>query len=392
MLNMAMSENSTKVLLLGSGELGKEIAIECQRLGIEVIACDRYPNAPAMQVAHRGYVFDMMDSQALTEIIATVNPDYIVPEIEAINTDTLLTIESTGITVVPNAVATSLTMDREKIRTLAKDALGLPTSDFYLVDAFNDFSDAISKLGFPCISKPIMSSSGKGQSKIQALEDVKPAWEKALSEARGSCDKVMIESFIEFDFEITLLTVSAVDGIFFCDPIGHRQANGDFQESWQPQAMSTRALQKSQQIAKSIVTALGGYGIFGVELFIKGDDVYFNEVSPRPHDTGLVTLISQDTSEFALHVRAFLKCPIKRINSATPSACAALLAQGQSTNISFLGITNVLSGPEVQLRLFAKPEINGERRLGVTLAKDKSVEKARKKAITMKEKIRIQLN
>ena len=313
MFGTATSKNATRVLLLGSGELGKEVAIECQRLGLEVIACDRYENAPAMQVAHRSYTLDMLDGEALEQIIAKEQPDYVVPEIEAIATDKLVELEANGLNVVPTANATRLTMNREGIRRLAAEELGLTTSPYHFASTYQEFTQAIESVGIPCVCKPIMSSSGKGQSVIKSAEDVETAWQYAQEGGRTGAGRVIVEGFIDFDYEITLLTVKAVDGINFCAPIGHRQEDGDYRESWQPQAMSDAALSAAQDAAGKVVNALGGRGIFGVELFVKGDTVIFNEVSPRPHDTGLVTLMSQDSSEFALHVRAFTGLPISGI-------------------------------------------------------------------------------
>ncbi|MGF1684682.1 formate-dependent phosphoribosylglycinamide formyltransferase [Photobacterium minamisatsumaniensis] len=376
MLGSATSLNATRVLLLGSGELGKEVAIECQRLGLEVIAIDRYANAPAMQVAHRSHVIDMLDSEALKHVIELEKPHYVVPEIEAIATETLVELERDGLNVVPTANATKLTMNREGIRRLAAEDLSIPTSPYEFSDQFDDFAASVERIGTPCVVKPIMSSSGKGQSVIKTPADIETAWQYAQEGGRAGAGRVIVEGFVEFDYEITLLTVRAVDGIHFCAPIGHRQEDGDYRESWQPQQMSESALKAAQDVAEKVVNALGGYGLFGVELFVKGDEVLFSEVSPRPHDTGMVTLISQELSEFALHVRAFLGLPIHSINQFGPSASAVVLAEGVSSNIRFDNLTAALARPNTQVRLFAKPEINGRRRLGVALTRRDSVEQA----------------
>ncbi|MGF1702464.1 formate-dependent phosphoribosylglycinamide formyltransferase [Photobacterium makurazakiensis] len=376
MLGSATSLNATRVLLLGSGELGKEVAIECQRLGLEVIAIDRYANAPAMQVAHRSHVIDMLDSEALKHVIELEKPHYVVPEIEAIATETLVELERDGLNVVPTANATKLTMNREGIRRLAAEDLSIPTSPYEFSDQFDDFAASVERIGTPCVVKPIMSSSGKGQSVIKTPADIETAWQYAQEGGRAGAGRVIVEGFVEFDYEITLLTVRAVDGIHFCAPIGHRQEDGDYRESWQPQQMSEAALKAAQDVAEKVVNALGGYGLFGVELFVKGDEVLFSEVSPRPHDTGMVTLISQELSEFALHVRAFLGLPIHSINQFGPSASAVVLAEGVSSNIRFDNLTAALARPNTQVRLFAKPEINGRRRLGVALTRRDSVEQA----------------
>ncbi|WP_420911065.1 formate-dependent phosphoribosylglycinamide formyltransferase [Vibrio aestuarianus] len=367
MFGTATRENATRVLLLGSGELGKEVAIECQRLGLEVIACDRYADAPAMQIAHRSHVIDMLDGDALQAIIELEKPDYVVPEIEAIATSKLVELEAQGLNVVPTAKATQLTMNREGIRRLAAETLSLPTSPYQFADSHDDFIAAVEQVGIPCVVKPVMSSSGKGQSVIKSSEDVEKAWTYAQEGGRTGAGRVIIEGFIDFDYEITLLTVRAVDGVHFCAPIGHRQEDGDYRESWQPQAMSANAIKAAEYVAEQVVNALGGYGLFGVELFVKGDKVIFNEVSPRPHDTGMVTLISQDMSEFALHVRAFTGMPIHSITQYGPSASAVVLGQGSSSNIRFDGIDEALAMPKTQIRLFGKPDIDGRRRLGVTL-------------------------
>lgn len=371
------SESATRALLLGSGELGKEVAIELQRLGIEVIAVDRYANAPAMQIAHRHHVINMLDAQALRQLILQERPHYIIPEIEAIATDALLELEQEGFNVVPTARATRLTMDREGIRRLAAETLGLATSPYQFADTEAEYLKAVADVGTPCVVKPVMSSSGKGQSVVRNIDQAAVAWQYAQEGGRAGRGKVIVEGFVPFDYEITLLTVSAVDGIHFCAPIGHRQEEGDYRESWQPQQMSAEALAKAQHIAKEVVTALGGYGLFGVELFIQGDNVYFSEVSPRPHDTGMVTLISQDLSEFALHVRAILGLPIGQITQYGPAASAVLLQDGDSQNIRYGNLAQALQRvPGAQLRLFGKPEIHGRRRLGVALVRAQSIEQA----------------
>ncbi|PQJ45972.1 phosphoribosylglycinamide formyltransferase 2 [Vibrio campbellii] len=389
MFGTATSTHATRVLLLGSGELGKEVAIECQRLGLEVIACDRYANAPAMQVAHRSYVIDMLDGQALEEIINKEQPAYVVPEIEAIATDKLVELEEKGLNVVPTAKATKLTMNREGIRRLAAEELALNTSPYQFADIFEDFKAAVEHIGIPCVVKPVMSSSGKGQSVIKTEEDVQTAWEYAQEGGRTGAGRVIVEGFIDFDYEITLLTVRAVDGVHFCAPIGHRQEDGDYRESWQPQAMSENAIKAAEYTAEKVVNALGGYGIFGVELFVKGDKVIFNEVSPRPHDTGMVTMISQEMSEFALHVRAFTGMPINNIVQYGPSASAVILGQGTSTDIRFDNLSKAMAQPQTQVRLFGKPEIDGRRRLGVVLTRRKTIEDSIEDAVNSASKVQI---
>ncbi|MCG6282280.1 formate-dependent phosphoribosylglycinamide formyltransferase [Vibrio diabolicus] len=389
MFGTATSANATRVLLLGSGELGKEVAIECQRLGLEVIACDRYANAPAMQVAHRSYVIDMLDGSALEEVITKEQPTYVVPEIEAIATDKLVELEEKGLNVVPTAKATKLTMNREGIRRLAAEELELTTSPYRFADTFEDFKAAVEHVGIPCVVKPVMSSSGKGQSVIKTEDDVAKAWDYAQEGGRTGAGRVIVEGFIDFDYEITLLTARAVDGVHFCAPIGHRQEDGDYRESWQPQAMSENAVKAAEYTAEKVVNALGGYGIFGVELFVKGDKVIFNEVSPRPHDTGMVTMISQEMSEFALHVRAFTGMPINNIVQYGPSASAVILGQGTSTNIRFDNLTKALAQPQTQVRLFGKPEIDGRRRLGVVLTRRKTTEEAVQDAVESASKVNI---
>jgi len=370
MFGTATRPGATRALLLGSGELGKEVAIELQRFGIEVIAADRYADAPAMQVAHRAHVLDMLDGAALRALVNEVKPDLIIPELEAIATDTLAALEQEGVKVVPNARATQLTMNREGIRRLAAETLGLPTSPYRFAQSKEEFIAAVDTIGLPCVVKPVMSSSGKGQSVLRDLANLDESWTHAQEGGRAGRGKVIVEGFVPFEYEITLLTVRAVDGIHFCEPIGHRQEDGDYRESWQPQAMSELALARSKEVAAKVVEALGGYGLFGVELFIKGDEVWFSEVSPRPHDTGMVTLISQDLSEFALHVRAILGLPVGTITQYGPSASAVVLREGHSQDIRYQGIGEALAlVPGAQLRLFGKPEIAGRRRLGVALAR-----------------------
>ncbi|MBM6611178.1 formate-dependent phosphoribosylglycinamide formyltransferase [Citrobacter portucalensis] len=375
LLGTALRPAATRVMLLGSGELGKEVAIECQRLGVEVIAVDRYPDAPAMHVAHRSYVINMLDGDALRQLVEREKPDYIVPEIEAIATDMLVTLEQEGQRVVPCARATQLTMNREGIRRLAAEELSLPTSSYRFADSEVRFREAVAEIGYPCIVKPVMSSSGKGQSFIRSADQLTEAWNYAQQGGRAGAGRVIVEGVVNFDFEITLLTVSAVDGVHFCAPVGHRQEDGDYRESWQPQQMSDLALARAQEIARKVVLALGGHGLFGVELFVCGDEVIFSEVSPRPHDTGMVTLISQDLSEFALHVRAFLGLPVGEIRQYGPSASAVILPQLTSQNITFDNVQAAV-GAGMQVRFFGKPEIDGSRRLGVVLATAQSIEDA----------------
>ncbi|WP_368193724.1 formate-dependent phosphoribosylglycinamide formyltransferase [Aeromonas sp. s8] len=388
MFGTATRPGATRALLLGSGELGKEVAIELQRFGIEVIAADRYPNAPAMQVAHAAHVLDMLDGNALRALVAEVKPDLIIPEIEAIATDTLAALEQEGVKVVPNARATQLTMNREGIRRLAAETLGLPTSPYRFAQSKEEFVAAVETIGLPCVVKPVMSSSGKGQSVLRDLAKLDESWTYAQEGGRAGRGKVIVEGFVPFEYEITLLTVRAVDGIHFCAPIGHRQEDGDYRESWQPQVMSELALARSKEVAAKVVEALGGYGLFGVELFIKGDEVWFSEVSPRPHDTGMVTLISQDLSEFALHVRAILGLPVGTITQYGPSASAVVLREGHSQNIRYQGIGEALAMvPGAQLRLFGKPEIAGRRRLGVALARAADCQDAVEKAKAVAAKV-----
>ncbi len=386
-----LSATAKKVLLCGSGELGKEVAMALQGLGVEVIALDRYENAPAMQVAHRSYVLSMLDGRELRRIIELEKPDLIVPEIEAIATDTLRELEQEGFTVIPNARATQLTMNREGIRRLAAEELGLTTSPYRFANTPETFKKAVEDIGIPCVVKPIMSSSGKGQSVIRSEADIDKAWRIACEQSRTGGSSVIVEGFIDFDYEITLLTVRHKNGTSFCAPIGHRQEDGDYQESWQPHPMSKAAAGNAEQMAKKITDALGGYGIFGVELFIKGDEVIFSEVSPRPHDTGLVTLVSQDLSEFALHARAILGLPIPNIRQHGFCASSVILVEGKSDKVSFSGFEQALAEPDTTLRLFGKPEVSGKRRMGVGLAKGDSVEDARRKARAVSEAITVRL-
>ncbi|KAJ9432856.1 formate-dependent phosphoribosylglycinamide formyltransferase [Candidatus Pantoea symbiotica] len=388
-LGTALRPAATRVMLLGSGELGKEVALECQRLGVEVIAVDRYADAPAMHVAHRSYVINMLDGDALAALIAQEKPHFVVPEIEAIATEKLLELEAQGQKVVPTARAARLTMNREGIRRLAAEELSLPTSTYQFADSKENFVAAAEAIGFPCIVKPVMSSSGKGQSFIREASQLEKAWDYAQQGGRAGAGRVIVEGVVKFDFEITLLTISAVDGIHFCAPIGHRQEDGDYRESWQPQQMSELALQRAQDIAANVVKALGGYGLFGVELFVCGDEVVFSEVSPRPHDTGMVTLISQDLSEFALHVRAFLGLPIGGIRQYGPAASAVILPELNSQNVQFGNIEAAL-GSGLQLRLFGKPEIVGQRRLGVALAIGENTDEAIARAVASAAAVKVE--
>ena len=378
-----------KALLLGSGELGKEVAIELQRLGVEVVACDKYANAPAMQIAHRSYVFNMLDGEELRKVVEFEKPDHIIPEIEAIATPTLVELEKEGFHVTPTANAAFLTMNREGIRRLAAEQLGVKTSNYKFAATKEEFYSAIDEIGLPCVVKPIMSSSGHGQSTIKKAEDIEAAWAEAQEGGRAGAGKVIVEGFVKFDYEITLLTVRSVSGTVFCEPVGHIQVNGDYRYSWQPQPMSAPALEKAREIAKKVTDALGGYGIFGVELFVKGDEVIFSEVSPRPHDTGMVTMISQDMSEFALHARALLGLPVPAIEFYGPSASRAIVVEGDTNCIEFDGLEEVLSEPGVQLRIFGKPEVKGHRRMGVLLAKAGSVEEAKEKVEKAYNKLKI---
>lgn len=389
MLGTALRPAATRVMLLGSGELGKEVAIECQRLGLEVIAVDRYADAPAMHVAHRSHVINMLDAAELKALVLAEQPHFIVPEIEAIATDMLIELEQQGQRVVPCARATKLTMNREGIRRLAAEELALPTSSYRFADTESGFRQAVDEIGLPCIIKPVMSSSGKGQSFVRTREQLAKAWDYAQQGGRAGKGKVIVEGVVKFDFEITLLTVSAVDGVHFCDPIGHRQEDGDYRESWQPQQMSDKALARAQEIAQKVVVALGGYGLFGVELFVCGDEVIFSEVSPRPHDTGMVTLISQDLSEFALHVRAFLGLPVGGIRQYGPAASAVILPELASSNVKYGNLSAAL-GAGVQVRLFGKPEISGKRRMGVALATGNDIENAVDRAVKAAAAVQIE--
>lgn len=380
MIGTPLRENADRLLILGSGELGKEVVIEAQRMGIEVIAVDRYADAPAMQVAHRSHVINMLDGEALKDLVRRERPRYIVPEIEAINTLTLLELEKEGFTVIPTARATNLTMNREGIRRLAAEELGLPTAGYRFAADPEEFRKGIEEIGMPCVVKPIMSSSGKGQSVVREDADVEKSWQYAMKGTRGAADKVIIEEFIHFDYEITLLTVRYAGGTRFCPPIGHVQIKGDYHESWQPMAMTAEALAESQRQAKAITDALGGYGIFGVELFIKGNDVYFSEVSPRPHDTGMVTMVSQNLSEFELHVRAILGLPVPEVVNLAPAASHVILAEGDSQQVSFDGLAEAFTVPETKLRLFGKPDTRPGRRMGVALSLGRDTDEARKRA------------
>ena len=383
--------SATKVLLLGSGELGKEVVLEFQRYGVEVIAVDKYANAPAMQVAHRHYVISMLDAEALKDIVRKEQPNFIVPEVEAIATEALIELENEGFHVVPSAKAAYLTMNREGIRTLAAEELKLKTSTYRFAQNFEEFEKKVLEIGFPCVVKPVMSSSGKGQSVLKSEQDVQKAWNYAQEGGRAGAGKVIIEGFVDFDFEITLLTISHREGVSFCEPIGHRQENGDYQESWQPQEMSTIALEKAKQITEKVVLALGGWGIFGVEFFVKNDDVYFSELSPRPHDTGMVTMISQNLSEFALHVRAILGLPIPNIRQYGPAASSVVLVHGNSKELIYSGLEKSLQEPDTQLRIFGKPEVQGERRMAVALALGDTIQNARDKANMAAQTIQVNL-
>lgn len=375
-----MTTKGRKALLLGSGELGKEVAIELQRMGVEVVACDKYANAPAMQVAHRSYVFSMLDGAELRRVVELEKPDHIIPEVEAIATPVLVELEKEGYNVTPTATAAFLTMNREGIRRLAAEQLGLPTSPYRFAETREEFMAAIEEIGLPVVVKPVMSSSGHGQSTVKTTEQIDAAWREAQEGGRAGAGRVIVEGFVDFDYEITLLTVRSISGTVFCEPVGHIQVNGDYRESWQPQHMSEPALKKAQEVAKAITDALGGYGIFGVELFVKGDEVIFSEVSPRPHDTGMVTMISQDLSEFALHARALLGLPVPQIRFLGPSASRAIVVEGDTDTVEFGALETVLAEPGTQMRIFGKPEVHGHRRMAVVLATDSSVEEARKKA------------
>lgn len=386
-----LTKSATRALLCGSGELGKEVAIELQRYGVEVIALDRYENAPAMQVAHRSHTLSMLDGARLREIIEQEKPDHIIPEVEAIATPTLVELEKEGYNVTPTAKAALLTMNREGIRRLAAETLGLPTSKYVFADNYEDFRKAVETVGIPCVVKPVMSSSGHGQSTVKTEEDVDKAWHISQEGGRAGAGRVIVEGFVDFDYEITLLTVRHCGGTTMLEPIGHHQVNGDYRESWQPQNMTPEALEKARDIARKITGALGGYGIFGVEMFVKGDDVIFSEVSPRPHDTGMVTMISQDLSEFALHARALLGLPIPEVKFYGPSASKAIVVEGDATEVTFGNLEKVLEEPGVQMRLFGKPEVHGHRRYGVILATDKTVELALAKAERAYAKLEVRI-
>ena len=379
-IGSVLTTKGRTALLLGSGELGKEVAIELQRMGVEVVACDKYANAPAMQVAHRSYVFSMLDGAELRRVVELEKPDHIIPEVEAIATPVLVELEKEGYNVTPTATAAFLTMNREGIRRLAAEQLGLPTSPYRFAETREEFMAAIEEIGLPVVVKPVMSSSGHGQSTVKTAEQIDAAWREAQEGGRAGAGRVIVEGFVDFDYEITLLTVRSISGTVFCEPVGHIQVNGDYRESWQPQHMSEPALKKAQEVAKAITDALGGYGIFGVELFVKGDEVIFSEVSPRPHDTGMVTMISQDLSEFALHARALLGLPVPQIRFLGPSASRAIVVEGDTDTVEFGALEAVLAEPGTQMRIFGKPEVHGHRRMAVVLATDSSVEEARKKA------------
>ncbi|MBQ1968775.1 MAG: formate-dependent phosphoribosylglycinamide formyltransferase [Flavobacteriales bacterium] len=388
-LGTPLSPVGKKVVLCGSGELGKEVTIELQRMGVEVVALDKYPNAPAMQVAHRSYVLSMLDGDRLEEIIRTEKPDYIIPEIEAIATDRLEKLEKEGFNVIPTAHATRLTMNREGIRRLAAEELGIPTSPYRFASTREEFDEAVKEIGIPCVVKPVMSSSGHGQSTIKCEADIEHAWKYSQEGGRAGAGRVIVEGFVDFDYEITQLTVRHIGGTSFLNPIGHYQKDGDYRESWQPQPMTPSALEKAQDIARKVTDALGGRGIFGVELFIKGDEVIFSEVSPRPHDTGMVTMISQDLSQFALHARAVLGLPIPNIAFHGPSASRAVVVEGDSDQVEFGGLENVLAYPDTQMRIFGKPEVVGHRRLAVLLSRSESIEKARETTGKMMDNLEI---
>ncbi|QYN45723.1 formate-dependent phosphoribosylglycinamide formyltransferase [Gilliamella sp. ESL0405] len=390
-LGTPLSPTSTKVMLCGAGELAKEVVIELQRFGCEVIAVDRYANAPAMQVAHRYHIINMLDGNELRKIIEQEKPDFIVPEIEAIATQTLVELEQEGFTVIPTAKAVELTMNREGIRRLAAEQLNLPTSPYRFASTEKEFKDAVKEIGYPCLVKPVMSSSGKGQTLLRSEADLQLAWKYAQEGGRAGGGKVIIEGFIDFDYEITLLTVRHINGVSYCEPIGHRQEKGDYRESWQPQQMSCNALEQAKDIATKITQALGGHGLFGVELFVKGDKVWFSEVSPRPHDTGMVTLISQNLSEFALHARAILGLPIPLIEQYHASASVVIMVEGESKQVSFTNLDNALSQPNTDLRLFGKPQVEGCRRMGVALASAVTVEEAINKADAIVKQLKITL-
>ena len=390
MIGTALTAGATKVLFCGAGELGREVVIAMQRLGVETIAVDRYPNAPGMQVAHRSHTINMLDGAELRRVIELEKPDYIVPEVEAIATPTLVELEKEGYRVIPTATAALLTMNREGIRRLAAERLNLPTSPYKFAETYEEYVEAVKEIGIPCVIKPIMSSSGHGQSTVKSEADIDEAWRISQEGGRAGAGRVIVEGFVDFDYEITQLTVRSVSGTIFLEPIGHHQVNGDYQESWQPQEMSLKAKQKARDIAGTITAALGGQGIFGVEIFIKGDEAIFSEVSPRPHDTGMVTMISQNLSEFDLHARAILGLPIPPIDFYGPSASKAIVVDGNSTSVSF-DIREALREPQTDVRLFGKGELKGHRRLGVCLARGKDVEEALDKVMRMREKVKVEL-
>ena len=388
-IGSVMTPVGRKAMLLGSGELGKEVAIELQRYGVEVVACDKYAGAPAMQIAHRSRVFNMLDAEALRKAVEEERPDHIIPEVEAIATPELLKLEEEGYNVTPTARAAWLTMNREGIRRLAAEELGLPTSRYRFASGREEFDKAIEEIGLPCVVKPVMSSSGHGQSTIKRPEQIDAAWKEAQEGGRAGAGRVIVEGFVNFDYEITLLTVRSLSGTTFCEPIGHIQVDGDYRESWQPQPMSAAALDRAREIARKVTDALGGYGIFGVELFVKGDDVIFSEVSPRPHDTGMVTMISQDLSEFGLHARALLGLPVPGIRFYGPSASRAIVVEGDTDKVEFDNLDAVLEEEGVQMRIFGKPEIKGHRRMGVILATADTLEEARAKARRAQDKLKV---
>lgn len=388
-IGTTLSPLGKKAVLCGSGELGKEVAIELQRYGVEVVALDRYANAPAMQVAHRSYVLSMLDGAQLRAVIEKEKPDYIIPEIEAIATDTLLELEKEGYNVIPTARATRLTMNREGIRRLAAEELGIPTSPYRFASDYEEFVEAVGQIGMPCVVKPVMSSSGHGQSVVRSSEEIDRAWENSQKGGRAGAGRVIVEGFVDFDYEITLLTVRHCGGTSFLEPIGHYQQDGDYRESWQPQPMNPAVRAQAEEIARRITEALGGWGLFGVELFVRGDRIIFSEVSPRPHDTGMVTMISQDLSEFALHVRAVLGLPIPNIAFHGPSASRAVVVEGDTNRMEFANLENVLSEPDTQIRIFGKPEIEGHRRMAVLLARAESVEQAREKTARAYAKLQV---
>lgn len=388
-IGSVMTPVGRKALLLGSGELGKEVAIELQRYNVEVVACDKYANAPAMQLAHKSRVFNMLDGEELKKVILEEKPDHIIPEVEAIATPTLIELEKEGYNVTPTAQAAYLTMNREGIRRLAAEQLGIKTSPYVFASTYEEFVDAISTVGIPCVVKPIMSSSGHGQSVVKSEADIENAWKIAQEGGRAGAGRVIVEGFVKFDYEITLLTVRSICGTTYCEPIGHVQVDGDYRYSWQPQAMTAKALESAQDIAKKVTDALGGYGIFGVELFIKGDEVIFSEVSPRPHDTGMVTMISQDLSEFGLHAKALLGLPVPSIRFYGPSASRAIVVEGNTTQVEFDNLEEVLAEEGVQLRIFGKPEIKGHRRMGVILATAETTEEALAKTARAYDKLKV---